>query len=138
MAELEQMTNAPSSSRGSGDDVVPDDLSHRRGLEDSLFDALDADGDGALNNAEMLAFAVRMGFEGGESDWSDLFDELCQDQDANSNGVTKALFTRLLNDKGHAGCYLTLEKLHNMCRDLVSAKSRKKVATARRVKRGRP
>merc|ERR1719247_1593559 len=49
----------------------------RAELVRALFLALDFDGDGALNEAEMRFFAGQTGFEGTDAEWSDEYRMLC-------------------------------------------------------------
>eukprot|EP00418_Pyrodinium_bahamense_P031464 CAMPEP_0179140838 /NCGR_PEP_ID=MMETSP0796-20121207/67484_1 /TAXON_ID=73915 /ORGANISM="Pyrodinium bahamense, Strain pbaha01" /LENGTH=302 /DNA_ID=CAMNT_0020840457 /DNA_START=17 /DNA_END=922 /DNA_ORIENTATION=+ len=72
---------------------------------ESLFDALDLNGDGLLSKSELKTFAELSGFSGSDADWNDEYQLLCKEWRCSPcDGVSKAIFT-LVNDTSDVGCF---------------------------------
>ncbi|CAE7453057.1 PAB2 [Symbiodinium natans] len=86
--------------------------SSRKALKNSLFEAIDKDGDGFLKEGEMMKLAKLVGFEGDADEWKQEYAILCKEVKASEEqGVPKAVVLKLLDDKSDTGCYCTDEEL---------------------------
>ena len=74
-------------------------------LVDSIFKALDENGDALLSSAELQRFAKLAGFQGGADEWRDVFGRTCADRQCDpARGLDRALFRELLDDASYRGC----------------------------------
>eukprot|EP00933_Yihiella_yeosuensis_P007764 TRINITY_DN11292_c0_g1_i1.p1 TRINITY_DN11292_c0_g1~~TRINITY_DN11292_c0_g1_i1.p1 ORF type:complete len:798 (+),score=210.56 TRINITY_DN11292_c0_g1_i1:139-2394(+) len=96
--------------------------SPRANLIKGVFQALDADGDGYLSEKEMKAFATRIGFDGGDADWSSEFSTLCAEVGTSViPGLELSLFAKLVDDPSDKGCMASDAELRKILRDFLPA-----------------
>ncbi|CAK0889170.1 unnamed protein product, partial [Prorocentrum cordatum] len=84
--------------------AVPFPMStYRSSLVRSVFDKLDLDRDGRLNQGEMRAFAGHTGFQCSEQVWAGEYRQLCSDNgripEDPRDGVDYVFFCKLVNDQ---------------------------------------
>eukprot|EP00930_Biecheleria_cincta_P092427 TRINITY_DN8233_c0_g1_i1.p1 TRINITY_DN8233_c0_g1~~TRINITY_DN8233_c0_g1_i1.p1 ORF type:complete len:2246 (+),score=491.91 TRINITY_DN8233_c0_g1_i1:182-6919(+) len=94
----------------------------RATLAKALFRALDADGDGYLNQQEMRELARRQGFGGSDAEWEVEYKTLCAEHGVPTDpGVDAALLAKLLDDQSDSGCYSSDDELRSLVRELLPA-----------------
>jgi len=84
----------------------------RKAKKLALFEAIDKDGDGYLNQGEMMQLAKLVGFDGDTEEWKKEYHALCTEVKASeSEGVPKAVVLKMLDDTSDTGCFCTDEEL---------------------------
>jgi len=87
-----------------------------------IFMGLDAGHSGRLKNAEMRRFATFSGFDGGEEDFDEEYQQLCEDQQCDpKEGITEVAFLRLINDESDRGCFCNIAELRSICESVAPA-----------------
>lgn len=115
-AASEKQTNEGSAEKT----ATPDSVAARKSLIRSVFRHCDNDGDGLLNEKEMLRLAVLTGFQGTVTKWTEEYQKLCSDNSRDpAAGVDIMLLEKLLNDTNDEGEHYTSEdELTTICKKL--------------------
>jgi len=115
-AATEKETNEGSAEKT----AAPDLAAARKSLVRSVFRQCDNDGDGLLNEKEMLRLAVLTGFQGTVTKWTEEYQKLCSDNSRDpAAGVDIMLLEKLLNDTNDEGEHYTSDdELNAICKKL--------------------
>jgi len=115
-AATEKETNEGSAEKP----ATPDTAAARKSLIRSVFRHCDNDGDGLLNEKEMLRLAVLTGFQGTVTKWTEEYQKLCSDNSRDpAAGVDIMLLEKLLNDTNDEGEHYTSDdELNAICKKL--------------------
>eukprot|EP00928_Gymnodinium_smaydae_P035569 TRINITY_DN25010_c0_g1_i1.p1 TRINITY_DN25010_c0_g1~~TRINITY_DN25010_c0_g1_i1.p1 ORF type:complete len:723 (+),score=177.78 TRINITY_DN25010_c0_g1_i1:68-2236(+) len=120
--ELAQMLpasalQAPSRPAAASPSPVAEAPSSRGEQVRRLFQLLDRDRDGFLNQQEMRSFANMSGFEGDEAAWAGEYEALLGEA-SSRRGIAMADLSKLVDDESENGCYCTDEELTTMLETL--------------------
>merc|ERR1712151_882843 len=89
-----------------------------------IFALCDANGDGVLNEREMLRLAVHTGFEGTPEKWSEQFGVLCRKNNRDpSAGVDIVLMEKLLSDDSDDGSHFTADSELEILKEKIQKKA---------------
>jgi hypothetical protein len=100
----------------------------RLAVLESVFSALDVDGDGHLNSGELLRFARLTGFDADPSAWREEYALLCKDAGISpSDGFNRRAFAAVVDDSSEHGCPCTKTELEDIAKKLCSIESSKAV-----------
>ncbi|CAK0882933.1 unnamed protein product [Prorocentrum cordatum] len=84
-------------------------------LVGAIFARCDADGDGLLNEREMLVFVRHAGFDGSLVEWAGEYRSLCRDNHVDPEvGITSSLLKTVVSDLSDCGLYCKDEELRDM------------------------